>query len=216
MGERGVRCTPRAPRPAVARAGASPGGSAARRGAPRAAVALGAALLAVLLAAGAAFGQGATTGGAITLTTVPPASEIVPDELERPTRFVIEARGPAGPLRNAVFDVELTAPTSGPFVSTDIPAIEGTTLLKSRFPAPDGRLEFDYVIPIRGTYKLKVQALPGAGATFQPVTQEFDLAVPERRSEIVNFVGLAVGLFLIGAVAGYVLGYFNRAGRAPA
>lgn len=167
-----------------------------------------------LLGSVVALGQVAQVGGEITLTTRPEAGEIVPDEVEAPTKFVIEARGPQGALRNALIDFEITAPSSGPLVSTDIPAIEGTTLFKSRFGAPEGRLEFDYVVPIRGTYKVKVQALPGPGATFQPIGKEFDLTVNERRSEFVNLAGAAAGLFVIGLAAGSVLGYANRGARA--
>jgi hypothetical protein len=176
------------------------------------------ALAAVLTLAGTAAVLGQGAGGAqggptITLTTQPAAGEIVPDELETPTKFILEARGPQGPLRNAVIDVEITAPSFGPLASSDIPAIEGTTLFRSRFGAPDGRLEFDYVLPIRGAYTVRVQALPvpgAAGAAFQPVTREFPLPVNERGSEIVNFWMLIAGLFVVGLAAGALLGYFNR------
>ncbi len=177
-----------------------------------------AALLAGLLtlAGGAvALGQGAAGSGTITLTTNPEAGAIVPDEMEAPTKFIIEAKGPGGSaLRNAYIDFEITAPTSGPLASTDIPAIEGTTLFKSRFGAPEGRLEFDYVVPIRGTYKVQVQALPGPGAGFAPISREFDLQVNERSAEVVNFWALVAGLFVIGLVAGTLLGYANRGARA--
>lgn len=176
---------------------------------------LGVALLLLLIGSVVAFGQGAAgAGGTITLSTRPEAHEIVPDEVEAPTRFIVEARGPQGPLRNAYIDVEMTAPTSGALASTDIPAIESTTLMKSRFGAPDGRLEFDYVVPIRGTYKVKVQAIPAPGATFQPIAKEFDLMVSERQSEVVNFYALIAGLFVVGLAAGAVLGYANRGSRA--
>ena len=184
-------------------------------------LALGPALLlsiVLTLTGGAvALGQGTTGGGTITLTTKPEAAEIVPDEMESPTKFIIEARGPGGsPLRNALIDLEITAPASGPLASTDIPAIEGTTLFRNRFGTVDGRLEFDYVVPIRGAYKVRVQALPAPGATFQPISREFDLQVNERSSEIVNFWAMVAGLFVIGLVAGTLLGYANRGARAAA
>jgi len=163
-----------------------------------------------------AFGQ-TPAGGTITLTTQPDAAQIVPDEVESPTKFIIEARGPGGAaLRNVYIDVEITAPTSGPFVSTDVPVVEGTTLLKSRFGAPDGRLEFDYVVPIRGTYKVKLQAIPGVGATFQPISKEFDLNVKERAVEIGYFWLTIAALLVVGIGAGWVLGYFNRGARPGA
>jgi hypothetical protein len=180
------------------------------------ALALALALVVGQLGGSVALGQGTPGATTITLTTSPEAGEIVPDEVEAPTKFVIEARGPQGPLRNALIDFEVTAPAFGPLAGSDIPAIEGTTLLKSRFGAPEGRLEFDYVVPIRGDYKVQVQALPGAGATFQPATRELDLVVNERPSEIVNFWMLIAGLFFVGLAAGALLGYFNRGARSAA
>ncbi len=171
------------------------------------------ALLLVLAGALAAAGQGTPAGGQITLTTTPVAAEIVPDEVEAPTKFTIEARGPQGPLRNAFIDFEMTAPTFGPLASSDIPAIEGTTLFKNRFPAPEGKVEFDFVVPIRGTYNIKVQALPGQGATFQPVTQQLTLDVKERGAEIGYFWLTMAGLLGLGLLAGFILGYANRGAR---
>jgi hypothetical protein len=182
--------------------------------APLLLAALSLALAAALVGVAVVSGQGTPSGGSLTLRTQPEAGEIVPDVVDSPTRFIIEARGPQGPLRNALIDFEITAPTSGPLVSSDIPAIEGTTLFKSRFGAPEGRLEFDYVVPIRGAYKVKLQALPGPGATFQPITQELELNVNERPVEVVYFWGLMAGLFVVGVLAGAVLGYFNRGARA--
>jgi hypothetical protein len=177
-------------------------------------LALAVVLVAGLLAGAVAQAQATTGAGTITLTTQPEAGAIIPDEMESPTKFVIEARGPQGPLRNALIDVEITAPTFGPLASSDIPAIEGTTLLKSRFAAPEGRLEFDYVVPIRGRYAVKLQALPGPGASFQPITRELDFTVNERPSEIVNFWMLMAALAVVGVGVGFVLGYFNRGARA--
>ena len=175
------------------------------------------ALLVVFTGALAVSGQGATgvtAGGTITLRTVPEAGEIVPDEVETPTKFIIEAKGPGGAaLRNAYIDFEITAPTSGPFVSTDIPVVEGTTLFKSRFGAPDGRLEFDYVVPIRGTYTVKLQAIPAPGATFQPISSEVRFNVKERAAEIGYFWMTMAGFLVVGIGAGWVLGYFNRGAR---
>jgi len=166
----------------------------------------------LVLLAGAALAAAQTGGaGRITLRTTPPAAEIIPDVVEEPTTFVIEATDSAGrPLRNAYFQVEMTAPTSGPFVSSDIPAIEGTTLLQSRFPAPEGRLEFKYVVPIRGTYRVNVQAIPGPGAGFTAFSQQLTLQVRENPAELRNLVLLVVGLLGLGVASGVVLGYANR------
>ena len=175
------------------------------------------ALLVVFAGALAASGQGTTgttAGGTITLRTEPEAGEIVPDEVESPTQFIIEAKGPGGaPLRNAYIDFEITAPTFGPLASSDIPVIEGTTLFKSRFGAPEGRLEFDYVVPIRGAYKVKLQAIPAPGATFQPIETEVQLNVKERGAEIGYFWMTIAGLFVVGIGAGWLLGFFNRGAR---
>ena len=178
-------------------------------------LALLASLLVTLAGGAVAWGQGTSTGGTITLATKPEAGEIVPDDVESPTKFIVEAKGPQGVLlRNAYIDFEITAPTSGPLASTDIPVVEGTTLLRSRFGAPEGRLEFDYVVPIRGTYSVKVQAVPAPGATFQPIAGEFQVNVKERPAEILYFWGAIAGLFVLGIGAGWVLGFANRGAQA--
>ena len=160
----------------------------------------------------ATLAQGSPT---ITVTTEPAAGEIIPDaELAKTTIEVKDAQGQL--IKNAVIDFELDTPRPSPWISTDFPVVEGTRLFQSQFAAPDGRLVLDFIWPLRGDYRLFVRAspAPGTDAAFAPVTRELTLHLNENPAEQGNLIQIVVGLFVLGLVAGMVMGAANRAGQA--
>ena len=169
-----------------------------------------------LLIAASASGAPQTQAGApvISFTTQPAAAEI--HVREQPAKAVIEVKDAGGRLlRDVVIDVLIDTPPAGTFISTDLPRVDGTTLVKSRLTAPDGRIEMDVIWPMRGTYKVNVTAspAPGAASSFQRVSRDFDLTLPERPGPATNFLFFAAILLGAGGLAGYVMGVANGFGR---
>ena len=146
-------------------------------------------------------------GPQVTLTTVPAPSEIVPDlTLARVKLAVIDRDG--RPITNVVIGMDLVAPASGPFISTDFPLVEGTKLLSYRGASPDGTLEFDYLWPIRGRYDVTLTASPAQGSLtpFDPITTHIGLSLNENPAEVNNAIMMVALLGAFGLVSGLVLG----------
>lgn len=109
------------------------------------------------------------------------------------------------PLKGAEVDLEIAHRKSGSILGTGFPWAEGVTILATKARAPDGKLEFAYIFPIRGDYKAKVEVKPTPDTpAFEPITKEFTLDVGERPESVKNAVLLFGVLFLFGGVVGYV------------
>jgi hypothetical protein len=184
---------------------------------------LGAAAPAVLLGVGGPTPQAGAAGEQIVVTTNPPLSQIHPHGGPSagigPDTLIVEVKDGAGrTIPNVLLDVQLDAPQTNWFVSTDVPRIEGRPLLTWSAVAPEGRQEFAYIFPIRGAYHLTVKAspAPGTAAAFSPVSRELSVGISEKPTSFVYLGLFLLVLFLFGTISGVVLGRANRAGRRPA
>ncbi|MBI3977952.1 MAG: hypothetical protein HY331_07195 [Chloroflexi bacterium] len=180
-------------------------------------------LIAIALLASALWRPvvGTAAGEQIVVTTEPPLDQIHPHggpgaEVV-PDRLIVEVKDATGKnIPNVVVDLQMDAPATNWFISTDVPLVEGRTLLKLRGVAPNGRLEIDYMFPIRGTYRLAVKAspAPGAAAGFTPFSRELDLPISEKPSSYVNLGVFLLVLFGFGVISGLIIGRANAAARA--
>lgn len=150
---------------------------------------------------------------AVVLETRPPAGQIGPDNtLAQTTLSVVDANG--RPLPNAYLKLHVDAPPGNAFISTDFPIVEDTPLLNYEGILPDGVLEFEYIYPIRGQYRFEVEA--GREAAAISFKDTLSLTLSENRNEVINgviFIGL---LFILGIVAGLIIGTGARAQRMAA
>lgn len=174
------------------------------------------AFLAVVVLASRAVAAPLYQGAApvITFVTQPDPAEIV--VREEPAKAIVEVKDAAGrPLRDVLLELEIDTPPRGTFISTDLPRVDGTPLVRSRLAAPQGSVELDVIWPMRGTYQVRVTAspAPGTSASFQRTTRTFAVSLPERPGPMRNFFITAVILLAFGAGGGYVLGRANHAGR---
>jgi hypothetical protein len=190
---------------------------------PRSAVYLQAALAAVcLLLALVQFAPSpaGAAGEQIVVTAEPPIGEIRPHGgpsagLE-PDKLIIEVKDASGrPLTNVKLDVRLDTPGTNFFISTDVPRIEGKTVLSWSGIAPNGRQEIEYAFPIRGTYNLIVNASPAPGSTttFSTISNTIPLHIQEKGKSFAYLALFLGALFAFGAISGLVLGRANVAGR---
>jgi hypothetical protein len=141
----------------------------------------------------------------VQLQTEPSLIQSVPDEtLTRIALKAVDANGHS--LPNAQYQLQLFTPAKTPWFTSDFPMVEGTQLLELNVKAPSGELEFDQVMPIRGTYTLKVQVMPLTAGAFEPFEQLLQLPVTERSVKYRNAAILVGILILTGIGSGWIIG----------
>jgi hypothetical protein len=185
-------------------------------------------LVALALAPGAlalapAARPAAAAGEQVVVSTNPPLGQVHPHGGPsagiQPDTVILEVKDASGrDVHDVLLDVQMDAPPTNWFISTDVPRIEGHTVLNWSAVAPTGRQEFAYLFPIRGTYHLTVKAspAPGSAAPFTPFTQDLTLDVSEKPTSILYLTLFLAVLLLFGAVSGFVLGRSNLAARGAA
>jgi hypothetical protein len=97
--------------------------------------------------------------------------------------------------------VRLDGPPPGVFFSTDFPVVEGSRLFEARLPVVNGKTEWRQLLPIRGEYRLTVYFVGASGVN---VERTFTFYVHENRKKWLVLGSFALGLFLIGAIAGRI------------
>jgi hypothetical protein len=155
-----------------------------------------------------AVSQVGAAAGPVTveLETVPSLNEITPRA--DPTHLVLAVfDGERKPIPEGRVRVRLQAPDSNWPLSTDLPAVEGKRLIDIELVVADGTADWEYLFPIRGTYRLEVTTLDAKGERGQKI---FRLAVKESRLKLFYLASFIVGLFFLGFCMGW---WLNRARR---
>lgn len=147
----------------------------------------------------------------VELTTNPPLERVHPFEAEAetqsPVTLTLQAVNPAGQaLANALIDLEILTPASTPWLTTDFPIVEGTKLLKMSAIAPEGKLEIQQILPIRGKYQIKAHVSPLVANTFTAFEQNLSLNIHENPVKYKYFVIVAAILLSMGLLGGWVIG----------
>ncbi|HEY9846770.1 MAG TPA: hypothetical protein V6D03_11310, partial [Candidatus Caenarcaniphilales bacterium] len=129
----------------------------------------------------------------VRLSTNPAARQTLPFEAEAatsqsPVRLQLQAVDAANqPLKQAKVNLQLLTPPKNFWLPTDFPVVEGTKLLEMEANAPDGKLQFQQALPIRGTYQLVVKVTPVVANAFPPFQQTLQLPVSENSVKLRNF-----------------------------
>jgi hypothetical protein len=148
----------------------------------------------------------------VILSTNPPIERILPFEAEakkpqNPVTITLQAINTAGkPLENALIGLQIFTSPPNPWLTTDFPIVEGTKLLQMDAVAPDGKLEIQQILPIRGNYQLRVNVSPLIANTFTPYQQTLNLKVRENPVKYKYFVVVAAILLSVGLLGGWVIG----------
>ena len=141
----------------------------------------------------------------VQLQTQPPLSQIIPDG--EPVQVTLQAIDAAGQsLSDARFQLQLFTPNKTPWFTSDFPIVEGTTLLELDTIAPDGKLQFEQTLPIRGDYGLKVRVAPSVAGIFEPFDRTLQFSVPENPMKYRNAAFLVGILLLAGFGGGWIIG----------
>jgi hypothetical protein len=166
----------------------------------------------VLLYSLGSFHKALAAGGSIRLTTDPSTDRISPFEAEAtkkqsPVNFELQAMDSRGqPLKNASIDIRVVNPSANPWFRTDFPIVEGTDLLKFVTDAPDGKVRWQQMMPIRGNYQIIADVKPTKSNSFRPFVQSTSVSVSENSIKYQNFALLAVLLLVTGGVGGWIVG----------
>jgi hypothetical protein len=148
----------------------------------------------------------------VLLSTKPSLEHILPFEAEAqkqqsPVTLTLQAVDAGGKsLENAKISLQILTPNHNPWLTTDYPLVEGTKLLEMNAIAPDGKLEVQQILPIRGNYQLLVKVSPLRENTFTPYQQTLNLNVRENPIKYKYFVVIAAILLSVGLLGGWVIG----------
>ncbi|WP_103125704.1 hypothetical protein [Nostoc cycadae] len=157
-------------------------------------------------------GVSQTPAPRVLLSTNPPLEHILPFEAEAqkqqsPVTLTLQAVDAAGkPLENALISLQILTPQPHPWLTTDFPIVEGTKLLQMDAAAPDGKLEVEQILPIRGNYQLRVNVSPLIANAFAPYQQTLNLNVHENPVKYKYFAVVAAILLSLGLLGGWVIG----------
>lgn len=151
----------------------------------------------------------------VKLTTNPPISQVLPFEAESatpqtPVRLTLEALSAQNQPLSAKIRVQILTPPANFWFPTDFPRVEGTKLLDLTAIAPQGQLQIQQMLPIRGVYQVQVYVAPLTPGEFQPFQQQLQLPVTENQIKFRNFGYLVLILLGVGFGGGWVIGYSSR------
>lgn len=150
----------------------------------------------------------------LSVYTEPPLDQVTP--FAEAVEFEIVPQGQDGQaLANAQVHLQLHTPAKTPWFSTDFPWVEGTTLLDLETTAVQGKVVFDQVMPLRGTYQLEVDVTPTTLGLFEPFQQTLPLRIHENSIKYRNGVVLLLVLLGVGALGGWVIAGGRREVDAP-
>jgi hypothetical protein len=152
----------------------------------------------------------------VKLSTDPPIEQLAPFEAEAeaynpPATITLQAVDAAGqPLANTKIHLKILTPPKTPWLTTDFPIVEGTTLLELDAIAPQGKVQLQPMLPIRGTYQLQVEVKPQVANSFTSFQNTLMLSLPENRVKYLNFAILVAVLVVVGLGGGWIIGGQQR------
>ena len=157
-------------------------------------------------------GVSQTSQSQVLLSTNPPLEKILPfeagtDRKQSPVTFKLQAVDAGGKLlTNALIKLQISTPPRNPLLTTDFPIVEGTELLELEAAAPNGKLEFQQMLPIRGNYQIQVNVSPLVANAFASYQQTLNLNVRENPVKYKFFAVIAAILLSLGLLGGWVIG----------
>ncbi|MBD2690751.1 hypothetical protein [Anabaena catenula] len=157
-------------------------------------------------------GVSQTPQSQVLLSTNPPLEKILPFEAgtereQSPVSFTLQAVDAGGKLlKNALIKLQVSTPSRNLLLTTDFPMVEGTKLLELEAAAPNGKLEFQQMLPIRGNYQIQVNVSPLVANAFASYQQTLNLNVRENPVKYKYFAVVAAILLSLGLLGGWVIG----------
>jgi len=139
----------------------------------------------------------------VNMVTTPTAKSIGPvADLVHTTLTVKDSNRTIVP--NAYLKLHIHSPKGNKILSTDFPWVENTHLMEYEGYLNNGTLVFDYIYPIRGKYRIDVQA--GLTPNALSDKQSLSLSVNENPVELKNLLIFIAILLAFGITAGFIIG----------
>lgn len=137
-------------------------------------------------------------GGDIRVQTFPILAKVRP--LSDAVRIVLTVlEGDRKATGRGWLKIRLYAPAPGWLFSTDFPLVEGSRLVEMELPVTHGSVEWEYVFPIRGIYRLEVSTIDKGR---KEVREVFKLGIREKRRKLFILGSFIAALFLFGVLVG--------------
>ena len=150
---------------------------------------------AITLISGIAHAQQILIG----LDATPPFSALRP--FSEPTLITLSFRSPDGAtVSEGNASIALEAPPHGRIFSTDFPFVEGSRLLNVQLPIRSGTVRWEYLFPIRGEYRMTVNAVAGE----RRGSQSFAIRIREKEQKWLFLGVFTAALFAAGFFAGRI------------
>ena len=130
-----------------------------------------------------------------------PALELLRPFADPVNLSLLVTRGDGRPVEQGRVAIVLDAPKPGAFLSTDFPMVEGSRLLELVLPLRQGRAQWKYLFPIRGSYQLSVSVVAADGKS---VAKSFAIPILENRAKWLWLGLFCAGLFGFGFAAGRI------------
>ena len=105
------------------------------------------------------------------------------------------------PVDQGWVEIRLDAPKPGGFFSTDFPLVEGSRLVEMRLPIRQGKAQWQYLLPIRGEYRMIVEFVAADG---KRVTKSLRFGIRENERKWFFLGVFTASLFAFGVVAGRI------------
>jgi len=112
------------------------------------------------------------------------------------------------PINQGYVDLRLDAPRPGRFFSTDFPFVEGSRLNEMRLTLNQGRANWNYLMPIRGVYRLAAEVVSADGKRASKV---FEFKVHENENKWFALGGFSIALLVLGFAAGRIFTHARTA-----
>ena len=97
--------------------------------------------------------------------------------------------------------IRAEAPKRRWYLSTDFPAVEGSSLVQMQLPLRQGKAEWKYLFPIRGEYRMTVDAATPDGSK---ATKSFQISIRENERKWLLLGVFTFCLFASGVIAGRI------------
>ncbi|MEM7758654.1 MAG: hypothetical protein AAF298_11080 [Cyanobacteria bacterium P01_A01_bin.40] len=141
----------------------------------------------------------------VQLQIEPPLEQIIADDTV--VKFQLQALNTKEePIADAKVRVRILTPSKTLWFTSDFSIVEGTELLNLEAITPQGNLEFEQVLPIRGNYTMEIAVNPNIAGSFEAFEQSLIISVPENPIKYRNLAILAVILLAVGLVCGWIIG----------
>ncbi|SFS69329.1 hypothetical protein [Marininema halotolerans] len=150
------------------------------------------------------------------LSTKPKLSNVIPHD--QPTQLTFHFTNKKGnPIKNARVRYRLHHPSGNPLFSTDFPLVENKTMIEGETLITNGTLQFSETLPIRGTYTATFHVRPTnpKDPSFQSFSQTNHFTIHEKPTKVMKGSTLFMGLVLLGAVAGIIIGRGHKRSVLP-